>query len=84
MPANKRNGVQKAAKFLVPTRWKLLALVLLYFSNYVSFLGLLLNFPIYYLFYWGKALTHLESAVAFAVHVAYLYVISCAVVRLLR
>lgn len=84
MRKDKRHCLQRLLEFFRPTKWKLLAVLLLYFSNYISFLGLLFNFPIYYLFYWGRNLTYIESVAAFAVHVAYLYVLSCAVVRLLR
>jgi len=88
MPGNKRNKVfskkQAFVGFIKPTKWKMIALVIFYFSNYISFLGLLFNFPIYYLFYWGEPLQPLEGMIAFTVHLAYLYLLSCLIVRVLR
>lgn len=87
MPRNKRNKVRERnafVDFIKPTKGKLIALVILYFSNYISFLGLLFNFPIYYLFYWGEPLQPLESMIAFSIHWIYLYLLSCLIVRVLR
>ena len=87
MPKNKRDSMQRKAltEFFMPTRWKVLALVLLYFGNYaLSFFGFLLNSPIYYFFYWGRpAPAGIEGFAIFLIHVAYLYLLSCILVRLL-
>ena len=87
MSKNKRDSLQKRLLgFFMPTKWKVLLLVVLYFGNYMlSFFGLLLNSPIYYLFYWGKPPpTGVEGLVAFLVHLAYLYLLSCIIVKLLK
>ncbi len=84
MPKNKRDNLQKIKTFFMPTKWKILAGVLLYFSNFVSFFGLIFNFPVYYAFYWGKpAPTGFEGLVIFIIHIAYLYVLSCVFIKLL-
>ena len=91
MPKNKRHNVQKGGKqselvrFFRPTKLKILAASLLYFSNFVSFFGLIFNYPIYVLFYWGKPPpAGFEGLVAFVVHIAYLYLLACIIARLLK
>ncbi len=88
MSKNKRNSMRKKKSFLVdflmPTKWKILAAVLLYFSNLVSFFGLMFNFPIYYAFYWNRpSPTGLEGFAVLIIHIAYLYLLSCALIKLL-
>lgn len=89
MPKNKlqlRSKKQnRILDFFMPTKWKVLLLIILYFGNYMlSFFGLLLNSPIYYLFYWGRpAPTGIEGMIAFLAHLAYLYLLSCIITKLL-
>ena len=88
MPKNKRDRVPKSQRlvdFFRPTKLKILATTLLYFSNFVSFFGLIFNYPIYVLFYWGRPpLAGFEGLVAFVVHIAYLYLLACVITRLLK
>ena len=85
MPKNKRNRMQQIKEFFMPTPWKIFGVVVLYFGSYIlSFYGLLLNAPVYYFFYWNRALpTGFEGLVAFVIHIAYLYLLICIIAKLL-
>lgn len=76
---------QELIKFFMPTKLKILAVAILYFSNFISFFGLIFNFPIYYLFYWGKPLpTGFDGLLILLLHLAYLYLLACIFIKLLR
>ncbi len=68
--------------FLKPTKWTIIILLLLYFSNFISFLGLIVNYPIFY-FYWNYKLDDFGSTVLLSAHIVYLYVLSAIIVKLL-
>ena len=71
-------------EFFRPTKWKILAVVLFYFSNFISFFGLIFNSPMYWLFYWGKPTPMgTEGFVLFLIHIGYLYLLSCIFIKLL-
>lgn len=70
-------------KIFYPNRWNILVTVLLYFSNYISFFGLIFNYPIYYI-YWNYTPDTFQLTVLFIVHAVYLYTLSCIIVKVLK
>ena len=70
-------------EFFRPNAWKLIATVLLYFSNYINFIGIIINYPIFY-FYHNYRLDMFGGAVLFVIHILYLYFIACVIIKLLR
>ncbi len=66
-----------------PNKWNIFVTALLYFSNYISFFGLIFNYPIFY-FYWNYTLNQFQSTILFIAHLVYLYVIACTIVKLLK
>ncbi len=70
-------------QFFRPNAWKLIATVLLYFSNYINFIGIIINYPIFY-FYHNYKLDTFSEAILFVVHILYLYLMACVVIKLLR
>ncbi len=75
-------GQNQIVAFFMPNKWKIIITVLLYFSNYISFLGLIINYPIFYI-YWNYTLSVIDKTVIFVFHIAYLYFISAIIVKLI-
>lgn len=67
-------------KFFVPNKWKLAVGVGLYFSNYITFFGTIINFPIFY-FYWNYTMDGFGLFVLFISHLIYAYLLSCLLVK---
>ena len=70
-------------EFFRPNAWKLIATVLLYFSNYINFIGIIINYPIFY-FYHNYVLDIFGQTALFVVHILYLYLMACVIIKLLR
>ena len=83
MKANNRGIGNFFIGFLMPTKWKILLGVLLYFSNYITFFGTIINFPIFY-FYWTFKFSPFGYLVLFIAHIIYSYLLSCVIIKLLR
>lgn len=80
---NKNLGAAgKTITFLRPTKWSLVVLAVLYASNYITFFGLIINYPIFY-FYWNYSLTPMQETVLAVARFAYLYALSIIIVKLL-
>ena len=65
--------------FLFPTKWKIILGVFLYFSNYLSFFGTAINYPIFY-FYWYYTFDGFGYFILFISHLVYIYLLSSLVV----
>ena len=70
--------------FIIPTKWKIIGVAILYFSNLVSVFGFIINMPIYYTFYWGRNIAAIDTSVFFVIHLFYLYFLSCMLTKLLE
>lgn len=69
--------------FFYPTLWKIFILIFLYFSNYISFIGTIINYPIFY-FYWNYNATGFFGLVLFIAHILYVYTLACIVMKFIK
>ncbi len=67
--------------FFYPSAWKLVTLLMLFAGNYFFFLANYISFPINYIYMNYPPSTDLQKGAVFALHVAYLYVVSCLLIR---
>ena len=82
---NKKSDNKKSfiKRLFYPNKWNVLLAVLFYFSNYITFFGIIINYPIFY-FYWHYTLDVVQKTILAIVHIAYIYVLSCVIVKLLK
>jgi hypothetical protein len=77
---------EKLTNFFAPTKWKIIIVIILYFLGWVNLIGYVINFPFYFYYnnYGYEMTTLFEKSIFFVLHIAYLYLISCVVVKLLK